>query len=137
MSIDEKREYIGKGWGFPPEFSKSKGGVHITEGVEDIQKSLEILFTTTRGERVMRPDYGADLLQFLFEPLDTTMKTYVKELVRDAILFHEPRIRLIDLELETVDEEGRLQMDLTYEVKGSNSRFNFVFPHYKEEGSDI
>lgn len=135
--MNEKREYIGKGWGFPPEFSKSKGGIQVTEGVEDIHKSLEILFTTTRGERVMRPDYGADLSQFLFEPLDTTMKTYVKELVRDAILFHEPRIRLIDLDLETVDVEGRLQMELTYEVKGTNSRFNFVFPHYKEEGSDI
>ena len=135
--MNEKREYIGTGWGFPPEFSKSKGGIRMTEGIEDIQKSLEILFTTARGERVMRPDYGADLSQYLFEPLDTTMRTYVRELIRDAILFHEPRIRLIDLSLESINEEGHLQMDLTYEVKGSNSRFNFVFPHYKEEGSDI
>lgn len=135
--MNEKREYIGRGWDFPPGFSKSAKGVGMTEGVEDIRKSLEILFTTTRGERVMRPDYGADLSQFLFEPLDATMRTYVKELVRDAILFHEPRIRMIDLELETVDKEGRLQLDLTFEVKGSNSRFNFVFPHYKEEGSDV
>lgn len=135
--MNGKRDYIGIGWGFPPEFSKSKGGVRMSEGIEDIRESLEILFTTARGERVMRPDYGADLSQYLFEPLDTTMKTYVRELVRDAILFHEPRIRLIDLNLETVDEEGRLRMELTYEVKGSNSRFNFVFPHYKEEGSDV
>lgn len=135
--MNEKRDYIGTGWGFPPEFSKSGGGPRMTEGVEDIQKSLEILFTTARGERVMRPDYGADLSQYLFEPLDTTMRTYVRELVRDAILFHEPRIRLIDLTLETVDAEGRLQLELTYEIKGSNSRFNFVFPHYKKEGTDV
>ncbi len=135
--MNEKRDYIGIGWGFPPEFSKSKGGVRMTDGIEDIRKSLEILFTTVRGERAMRPDYGADLSQYLFESLDTTMQTYVRELVRDAILFHEPRIRLIDLNLETIDEEGHLQMELTCEIKGSNSRFNFVFPHYKEEGSDL
>jgi uncharacterized protein len=135
--MNGKREYIGTGWGFPPEFSKSKGGTRMADGVEDIRESLEILFTTARGERVMRPDYGADLSQYLFEPLDTTMRTYVRELVRDAILFHEPRIRLLDMKLETVDEEGRLQLELTFEIKGSNSRFNFVFPHYKEEGSDV
>ncbi|MDI6401888.1 GPW/gp25 family protein [Balneolaceae bacterium ANBcel3] len=135
--ITDSDKIIGKGWHFPPAFSRSAGKVEMTEGLEDIKKSLEILFSTIPGERVMRPDYGSDLRKFLYEPLDETMKTHLRESMEDAILYHEPRIRLIKLDLVSGETTGELFIHLSFEVKGSNSRFNHVFPFYKEEGSDI
>ena len=47
--------FLGTGWSFPPEFSKNEKRVKMTSGEEDIKKSLEILLTTSLGERVMLP----------------------------------------------------------------------------------
>ncbi|MFH5833418.1 GPW/gp25 family protein [Halalkalibaculum sp. DA384] len=135
--MDEGRSFLGKGWGFPPAFVRGSRSVDMTQGAEDINLSLTILFTTMTGERVMQPRYGCDLSQFQFEPIDTTMITYMTEVVRDAILYFEPRIRLIDLTLVPFQHEGRINITLEYEIKKTNSRFNYVFPFYKEEGSNI
>lgn len=132
-----ERNFLGKGWGFPPTFTKGSPGVKMTTDAEDINRSLEILFTTAKGERVMQPKYGCDLSQFQFEPIDTTMINYMTEVVREAILYFEPRIRLIDLTLEPYQNEGRIDINIEYEIKNTNSRFNYVFPFYKEEGSNI
>ena len=33
--------------------------------------------------------------------------------------------------------EGVVLIEITYRVRTTNSRFNFVFPFYKQEGTDI
>ncbi|EMS32769.1 GPW/gp25 family protein [Mariniradius saccharolyticus AK6] len=102
----------------------------------DIQSSLEILLATKRGERVMRLDYGCDLHELLFEPLTTTFKTYIVDLIRTAILYHEPRIEVEKIDLNDTGElEGRIIITITYKVRSTNSRFNFVFPFFKNEAN--
>ncbi|MCW9708162.1 GPW/gp25 family protein [Fodinibius salsisoli] len=132
-----EKNFLGTGWSFPPTFNRGKGGVQMTSDAEDINRSLQILFTTMIGERVMQPRYGCDLQQFLFEPIDTSMKSYMREIIRDAILYFEPRIRLLQLYLEPIETEGRIDITIEYEIKGTNSRFNFVYPFYIEEGTEI
>lgn len=135
--MEEENTFLGIGWSFPPTFMKGSRSVVMTEGEEDIKRSLQILFTTLKGERVMRPEYGCDLSQFQFEPIDTTMLNYMREVVRDAILLYEPRIRLLDLSMEPRTGEGRIDITVEYEIKRTNSRFNYVFPFYREEGTNI
>ena len=132
-----EKSFLGTGWSFPPTFKKEKGGVIMSSDVEDINSSLEILFSTALGERLMQPTYGSDLSRFLFEPISTTLKTYMKDLINDAILYHEPRIKLLDLQLITENMEGRIDITLEYMVKITNSRYNYVYPYYLEEGTNI
>lgn len=104
----------------------------------DIASSLEVLLTTTRGERIMLPQYGCNLEELVFESLDTRMKTLMADKVESAILYHEPRILLERVRLNDSRElEGVVLIEVTYRVKSTNSRFNFVFPYYKLEGTDI
>lgn len=85
----------------------------------------------------MQPLYGCDLSQFLFEPIDTSMLSLMKEIVNDAILYFEPRIRLLDLYLEPFETEGKIEITIEYKIKGTNSRFNYVYPFYLNEGTEI
>ncbi len=102
---------------------------------EDIAQSLGILLNTQLGERVMRPDYGADLKSQLFEPMNASLVTYIGDVVETAIIYFEPRIKLDDVSLTPHQEEGRLDISLEYTVRSTNTRFNFVFPFYIREGS--
>lgn len=132
------RPFIGRGWSFPPAFERTMAGVQMLEEEADIASSLEILLTTARGERVMLPQYGCNLDELIFEDLDTRMKTLMADKVASAILYHEARI---DLEQVRLDDsrvlEGVVLIEVIYRVRTTNSRFNFVYPFYKEEGTDL
>lgn len=139
-SLDQagRMDFLGKGWSFPPSFDLDTQTVDMTEKNEDIRKSLQILLTTTAGERVMQPKYGCNMEDLLFESLDTTTKTLIKDRIRTAILYFEPRIDVKRIELNTGNElEGELLIEIDYVVRATNSRFNFVFPFYRNEGTEI
>jgi uncharacterized protein len=130
--------FLGRGWSFPPEFDRSLAGVKMLAQEEDVKSSLEILLTTMRGERIMLPEYGCGLEELLFESLDTRMKTLMIDKIETAILYHEPRIKLESVRLdESAELEGVVLIEVVYSIKSTNSRFNFVYPFYRIEGTDI
>ena len=110
----------------------------MLEEEADIASSLKILLTTARGERIMLPQYGCNLEEFVFESLDTRGRTLMADKVESAILYHEPRIALERVRLDDSRQlEGVVLIEVIYRVKSTNSRFNFVFPFYQQEGTDI
>jgi phage baseplate assembly protein W len=132
------RPFLGRGWSFPPNFNRGLPGVEMLEQEADIASSLEILLSTIPGERVMLPQYGCNMEELVFESLDTRMKTLMADKVESAILYHEPRIELEKVQLNDSHElEGVVLIEIIYRVKATNSRFNFVYPFYKLEGTDI
>lgn len=130
--------FLGRGWSFPPTFNRNRPGVDMLEHEADIASSLEILLSTLPGERIMLPQYGCNLTELVFESLDTRMKTLMADKVESGILYHEPRIDLESVRLDDSRElEGVVLIEIIYRVKSTNSRFNFVYPYYKLEGTDI
>lgn len=128
--------FLGRGWSFPPTFAG--GGVRMSEDEADIQASLRILFGTRPGERLLRPAYGLDPSELLFEPLSTTLRNLLADRIETTILVHEARIRVLEL---VVDDsrafEGVLTIRLDYAVRSTNSRFNLVFPYYRDDASEL
>lgn len=136
--MSENQSFLGRGWSFPPEFSKESRAVKMLEDEVDIKSSLEILLSTRLGERVMLPGYGCNLEELLFSPLNLTLKTYVIDLIKTAILYHEPRIDVKKIDIDPTDElNGVLLINIEYIIRSTNSRMNMVFPFYKEEGNEL
>ncbi len=108
----------------------------MTSDEEDIRCSLEILLSTSVGERIMQPKYGCNLRDLLFDPLNTTMQTYITGLISDAILHFEPRVLLenVALGMDSV-LEGRVDIYLDYRIRTTNSRYNMVYPFYLDESA--
>jgi phage baseplate assembly protein W len=133
------RDFLGRGWSFPPDFTPPPlGGVAMLEEEADVASSLEILLSTIPGERILQPLYGCNLSELVFESLDTRMKTLMADKVESAILYYEPRVTLESVSLDDdLQNEGVVLIEVIYRVKSTNSRFNFVYPYYKEQGTDI
>jgi len=126
--------FLGRGFAFPPSFTAGGREVEMVSGAEDIRQSLEILFSTIPGERVMQETFGADLPRLMFEELDQRLASTVERLLKNAILEHESRIRLDKIDVERSKEEPySLLIHIYYTVRGVNSRFNMVFPFYRME----
>ncbi len=131
------RTFLGTGWGFPPTFSKDGKKAGLVSQDRDIRQSLEILMLTSPGERVMHPEFGCGLKSMVFEVIDTSAVTAIKDIIDRAVLFFEPRITLERVDVDTDRQyDGRLDIRLEYTVKTTNSRHNMVFPFYFLEGPD-
>ena len=136
--METNKSFLGRGWGFPPEFNKGTQAVKMLEDEADIKSSLEILLSTRLGERIMVPGYGCNLDELLFKPLNLTLKTFVVDLIKTAILYHEPRIDVNRINIDPTNElEGVLLINIDYTVRTTNSRKNIVYPFYKEEGNEL
>lgn len=132
-------DFLGCGWSFPPVFDAASGSVRMAADDEDIRQSLQILFATRLQERVMLPDYGADLEQFVFDSESTALFARIRTRLANAILLWEPRIDVEEIDIaapQTVD--GPLQIGVAYTIRQTNSRSNMVFPFYLQgEGTNV
>lgn len=129
--------FLGTGWAFPPEFDKAGGSVEMVQEEEDIRQSLEILLSTSIGERVMQPLYGCNLRDYQFEPVSNTFLGFLVDLVERAILFFEPRIVVEDISITEPGDiqmfEGKILISIDYVIAGTNSRYNYVYDFYLRE----
>jgi Bacteriophage baseplate protein W len=132
------KSFLGTGWGFPPEFNNISNKVGMLSNDADIRSSLQILLATAQGERIMRPDFGCNLDEMIFESLTTTFKTYIKDLITTAILYYEPRIDVNKIDLNDTGElEGRILISIDYTIRSTNSRYNLVYPFYISQATEV
>ena len=130
------QSFLGTGWNFPPTFTRGGADVEMISGAEDIHQSLQVLLSTQLGERIMQDTFGCDLNIVLFEEMDQGLVNTLTTLISDAILYHEPRISLDNLDVsESNRQQGLLLIRLEYTVRSTNSRFNMVYPFYINEAS--
>lgn len=131
------KAFLGRGWAFPPEFDPLTHSVRMVEQEDDIWQSLQILFSTSIRERVLQPEYGCNLEDYVFTPMNISLLAYLEDLIKRNIALHEPRIKLERLDIVTTEAEGKLDVEVSYLVRSTNTRFNRVYPFYYQEGTNI
>jgi uncharacterized protein len=126
--------FLGVGLAFPV-VADARGGLATVGYDEDVRQAIQIILGTNPGERVMRPDFGAGLRDFVFESIDATTIHRVQTRVQEALIDWEPRIDVVQVDV-TMDPTRRnaLLIDITYRVRASNSLTNLVYPFYLGEG---
>jgi uncharacterized protein len=129
-----ERAFLGVGWSFPP--APGPDGEAATAAYEeDVRQAVLVILQTDRGERVMRPDFGADLRALVFEPLSTTTMALVRHRVEEALVTWEPRIDLREVRVSAGgDDRNELQVEVDYVVRATNTFYNLVYPFHLLEG---
>lgn len=134
MAMDEKA-FLGRGWSFPVAID-AVGGVALAEHEEDIRQAVLIVLGTNKGERVMRPDFGAGLDQFVFEPIGATTRALIRHRVEEALIAGEPRIEVLGVRVAEGRTRAELLIDIDYRVRSTNTFYNLVYPFYLLESGD-
>jgi phage baseplate assembly protein W len=122
--------FLGVGWSFPIAIDDSHR-VALAEYETSIQQSIHIILETSRGERVMRPDFGCGLQEMVFAVNNATTRGVVASDVREALLNWEPRIDVIDVEANATGSHGEvLLINIEYKIRTTDTRVNMVYPFY-------
>lgn len=129
--------FLGQGWAFPVGLDRG-GEVAVVAHEEDVRQAIRVILGTNHGERVMRPDFGANLRALIFEPVTATTMSLAQDHVERALIEWEPRIDLLDVRVTADDTErarGRLTIEIDYRVRSTNTFYNLVYPFYLLEGA--
>ena len=60
------KTFLGKGWEFPVALDSS-GAIRIAEYEDSVRQAVWTILGTSKGERVMRPDFGCGIYDLVFE----------------------------------------------------------------------
>lgn len=130
-----KEKFLGTGWTFPVQPDEETGGISMSSQDQDIEEALWIILSTRKGERVMRPDFGCGIHDFMFSVINTSTLALIETSVREALTLWEPRIEVSDVKISTEKVDvGQLVVNIDYKVRTTNNRFNLVYPFYITEG---
>jgi phage baseplate assembly protein W len=131
------RSFLGTGWKFPPTFRREWYGVEMLSGEEDVRNSIQIILRTITGERVMLPQFGCNLQPHVFDAMNVPNIALIEKIVKEALVYHEPRIIVENLVSTPFHDRGVLEISIDYSIITTNTRYNYVFPFYIEEATNI
>lgn len=136
------KPFLGVGWSFPLEVVRAgeqdnakAGELRVAEYEESVRQSIWLILGTSKGERVMRPDFGCGIYDLVFETNSASSAGRIEEEVRNALLFFEPRIDVLEVRVENGAGGEVLMISIDYQVRATDNMFNLVYPFYLERGS--
>lgn len=131
------REFLGRGLKFPLQVDPRTGKLAMVEQEEDIREAIGIILRTGQGERVMRPDFGSNTMEYVFSSMTNTREHTLANELKLFLQGQEPRIRDVEVRCEQQDgRSGTLVIRVSYTIRSTNNRYNHVYPFYLTEGSE-
>lgn len=127
------QDFLGTGWRFPIGTAEGTDQIAMAAQNDSIRQSIWTILGTSPGERVMRPDFGCGINDLVFDVNDAGLAGQVGSAVREALAVWEPRIDVLDVNaFPDQTNPNLLLIEISYQVRSNNSRFNLVYPFYLE-----
>jgi hypothetical protein len=122
------RDFLGIGWKFPLQVTPD-GRIAQARYEQRIEESVFLILSTSKGERVMMPDFGCGIHDLTFSPNSPSARSAIVSAVRTALVKFEPRIDVLEVETEA-QGENLLLIRISYRIRANNAIGNLVYPFY-------
>jgi phage baseplate assembly protein W len=123
---------LGRGAAFPVVPDVVRGSLVMRSGAEKVRESIELILRTEPGERVMRPQFGCGLRQFLMEPNSVATRARLERVVTTALEAFEPRIAVTDVTALPGADPALVQLTIRYKHRFDATEGLLVYPFYLE-----
>ena len=85
------------GWAFPVAVDEATGRIKMTTDNDCVRQNIRLIVQTDRGERKMRPNFGAGLNRFLFQNVDLVLVNRMSEAIAQSIRLWEEHLRGVNV----------------------------------------
>jgi uncharacterized protein len=79
-----------------------------------VAMALRNLLLTNKYERRRNPNFGSTISKYLFENFSPSVLGEVEDRVRNTIKNNEPRVRIIELNVTTNEQENELRISILF-----------------------
>lgn len=102
-----------------------------------IRNSLNALFNTNIGQRLLLPEYGLNLNRFIFQPISYAGGTAVGNMIKDGIERWEPRVSVTQITVNPDIDKQTYYITLDLYAPSLGRRINFLSELVRGEGITI
>ncbi|MBT9559667.1 MAG: GPW/gp25 family protein [Myxococcales bacterium] len=132
-----RKNFLGTGWSFPVRIGPA-GGIATSSFEDNIHEAIKVVLGTALGERVMNPQFGSRIHDFVFHPNTANTASIVGYYAEQALQKHEPRIRDIGVRaMPDPNNENMLLLEVSYKLVHDNTLRNMVYPFYLRREQDL
>jgi len=128
------RNILGSGWKYPIAID-GRGGLALSREEQSVAEAIWIILSTARGERIMRPEFGCGIHDYVFAPNNASTRGAIAYQVQQALIRWEPRIDVAAVRVEdNPDQPNLLLIHVDYAIRANNAFHNLVYPFFIQEG---
>ena len=99
-------------------FNPLSGDLITLKNENAIARAVRNIVLTTPGEKLFDPDFGSSVSEILFENVDDITAVSIKDEIRSSLKNYEPRVELIDVNVEPNFDENQFDVTISYRIVG-------------------
>jgi hypothetical protein len=103
----------------------SQGNIKLAENVAAVMSSIDNILRTRKGERCYLPEFGSNLMDAVFEPLDDTILKYLSRDLKTTIEKWDDRVIVDDMQLYPDPDQGALSITVVFSIKGQSGLYEY------------
>jgi len=93
---------------------------------DQIKSNLINLLLTYKGERVLNPQFGADLPRLLFEPINNETLLKIENQIVTSVSTYIPEITITNIEITPDTDKNTIYVNIIYQLKLSGTTDNII-----------
>jgi phage baseplate assembly protein W len=93
---------------------------------DQIKSNLINLLLTYKGERVLNPQFGADLPRLLFEPINNETLLKIENQIVTSVSTYIPEITITNIEITPDTDKNIIYVNVIYQLKLSGTTDNII-----------
>jgi len=106
----------------------AQGEIKIAINMQAVMSSIDNILRTSRGERVMLPEFGSMLRNIVFEQIDDDLVDFISRDIKDVIEIWDDRINVKEISFLSEPDENSISLQLSFVIRGYNQIFKYVAP---------
>ena len=123
--MGSKKQYFGIKFPFT---SNNENGffIDLNETIDEkVGSEIAHLILTPKGTRIMMPDFGTNLIKYLFNPNDNETWSNVEDEIINSVNKYIPNVRISKVEvLKQDNEENNIFIDVRFSIKFGETEEN-------------
>ena len=99
-------------------FNPLSGDLITLKNENAIARAVRNIVSTTPGEKFFNPEFGSSIGEILFENVDDITAVSIQDEIKNCLGNYEPRVELIDVNVEPNFDENQFDVRITYRIVG-------------------
>ena len=101
----------------------SQGNIKKAINIEAVKVSIKNILGTYKGERIMFPEFGSNLGDMLFEPMNASLLNRISTDIKDNINIWDDRVIVTNVGIQFDPDNSFIDITVTFNVKGYTENF--------------
>ena len=107
---------------------ETRRNINSSKDIDAVENGIYNMFLFAKGERIINPEFGNSLYQFLYEPINNITAKRIGQAINDMFERWEPRVVIDELIVTPYEDENTYVVEINYRIPTLNNQLlNFTY----------